>query len=388
MPITFEVRAVPSLTEIAATEWDTLAAPGGLYASHAWLGSVEREPGAGVEYLLARRADHPGRLACALPLYDVETEYNPYYAHRRHLDLLGLDGSWTLAGARRGYRYELPAAPDTGPELDALLAAALERAAARGARGLLFPFATTRTARLLWERGAAVALDGADATVTTDGAPFDEYLRKLSSKRRIAVRHEFSTFRAAGYELGLEKLADCYTEAAPLLGQIQRKYGHEAHDEGMREYLAGQAEALGEYSRVFTARRSGRLVGFSLMYEFGDTLYARAVGFDYAETGKAFEYYALCYYLPVEYMHRQGLRRLHLGMETYEAKLARGARLGPLWSVALPVPGSPLPEREPADTSEWPRRFGRRALPEEEWQQPWAAPWEGSGAPGAREVAR
>ena len=124
MPITFEVRAVPSLTEIAATEWDALAAPGGLYASHAWLGSVEREPGADVEYLLARRADHPGRLACALPLYDVETEYNPYYAHRRHLDLLGLDGSWTLAGARRGYRYELPAAPDTGPELDALLAAA------------------------------------------------------------------------------------------------------------------------------------------------------------------------------------------------------------------------------------------------------------------------
>ncbi|MER6329683.1 GNAT family N-acetyltransferase [Streptomyces sp. NPDC001034] len=378
---------MPSLTEIAAAEWDTLAAPGGLYASHAWLGSVEREPGAGVEYLLAHA---PDRLACALPVYDVEVEHNPYYAHRRHLDLLGLDGSWALAGARRGYRYDLPAAPDPGPELDALLAAALARAEGRGQRGLLFPFATSRTARLLWERGAAVALDGADAAVVTGGAPFEEYLRRLGSKRRIAIRHEFSTFHAAGYELGLEKLADCYAEAAPLLGQIQRKYGHEAHDEGMLDYLAGQVEALGKYSRVFTARRSGRLVGFSLMYEFGETLYARAVGFDYAETGKAYEYYALCYYLPIEYMHRQGLRVLHLGMETYQAKLARGARLSPLWSVALPVPSSPLPGRPLADTSEWLDRFGRRALPEDEWQQPWAAPWGApeAGTPGARERTR
>ncbi|MFR9788190.1 GNAT family N-acetyltransferase [Streptomyces sp. MB22_4] len=378
---------MPSLTEIAAAERDALAAPGGLYASHAWLGSVEREPGASVGYLLARARDP---LACALPVYDVTVEHNPYYAHRRHLDLLGLDESWALVGARRGYRYEPPAAPDPGPGLDALLAAAPARAEERGKRGLLFPFATSRTARLLWERGAAVALDGADAAVSTGGASFEEYLQRLGSKRRIAIRHEFSAFHAAGYELGLEKLADCYAEAAPLLGQIQRKYGHEAHDDGMRDYLAGQAEALGKYSRVFTARRSGRLVGFSLMHEFSETLYAYAVGFDYAETGKAYEYDALCYYLPIEYMHRQGLRVLHLGMETYQAKPARGARLGPLWSVALPVPSSPLPGRPLADTSEWLHRFGRRALPEGEWQQPWAAPWgaSGAGAPGARRGGR
>ncbi|MGW3173938.1 peptidogalycan biosysnthesis protein [Streptomyces sp. NPDC001153] len=376
---------MPSLTDVAAAEWDALAAIGGLYASHAWLDSVEREPGAGVEYLLARRRD---RLVGALPVYDVEVEHNPFYARQRHLDLLGMGGSWTLAGARRGYRFELPA--ETDAEVDGLLAAALERAEARGERGCLFPFVTTRTARLLWERGAAVALDGAEAAVVTDGASFEGYLRNLSSKRRVAVRHEFSTFRSAGYELGLEKLEDCYEEAAPLLGQLQRKYGHEARDEGMRDYLAGQVEMLGRYSRVFTARRSGRLVGFSLMYEFGEVLYARAVGFDYTQTEKAFEYYALCYYLPIEYMHQQGLRVLHLGMETYQAKVARGAHLSPLWSVALPLASSPRAETSPVDTSEWLRRFGRRALPDAEWQQPWTAAWEPSdaGVPGAREGAR
>ncbi|MFI6013286.1 GNAT family N-acetyltransferase [Streptomyces sp. NPDC051243] len=375
MSVTVKVRAVPSLADVAAAEWDTLAVSGGLYTSHAWLGSVEREPGADVEYLLARRGD---RLVGALPVYDVDVEYNPFYARSRHLDLLGLDGSWALAGARRGYRFELPAAAGTDADVDALLAAARNGAGARGERGLLFPFVTTRTARLLWERGAAVALDGAEAAVVTEGASFEGYLQNLGSKRRIAIRHEFSTFRSAEYELDVEKLEDCYEEAAPLLGQLQRKYGHEARDEGMREYLAGQVEMLGRYSRVFTARRSGRLVGFSLMYEFGDVLYARAVGFDYTQTGKAFEYYALCYYLPIEYMHRQGLRALHLGMETYQAKVARGAGLSPLWSVALPLASAPRPEVPPADTSEWLRRFGRRALPVDEWQQPWTSDWERS----------
>jgi predicted N-acyltransferase len=382
LSVTVKVCAVPSLADVAAAEWDTLAAPGGLYTSHAWLGSVEREPGAGVEYFLACRGD---RLVGALPVYDVDVEYNPFYARSRHLDLLGLDGGWALAGSRRGYRFELPAAADGDADMDALLAAARNRAEARGERGLLFPFVTTRTARRLWEHGAAVALDGAEAAVVTEGASFEGYLQNLSSKRRIAVRHEFSAFRSAEYELDVENLEDCHQEAAPLLGQLQRKYGHEARDEGMREYLAGQVEMLGKYSRVFTARRSGRLVGFSLMYEFGDVLYARAVGFDYAQTGKAFEYYALCYYLPIEYMHRRGLRVLHLGMETYQAKVARGARLSPLWSVALPLPSAPRPEVAPADTSEWLRRFGRRALPADEWQQPWTSAWE---APAAWEGAR
>ncbi|GAA3784100.1 peptidogalycan biosysnthesis protein [Streptomyces phyllanthi] len=372
-----------SLGDVADAEWDAVAAAGGLYASHAWLSSIEAEPGARAGYLLARRE---GRLAGALPWYEVDLEYNPFYALSRHLDILGLDGAWTMAGARRGYRFELPGAlsPDAAAVTDVLVDAALEEAARRGERGLLFPFVTTSTAKLLWERGAVVALDGAESSILTGGAPFDDYLATLPSKRRIAARHEYSTFLKAGYELGVEKLADCCEEAAPLLGQLQRKYGHDAHDEGMLQYLAGQLEVLGRYSIVFTARRAGKLIGFSLMYEFGDVLYARAVGFDYALMGKAFEYYALCYYVPIEYMHQKGLRELHLGMETYRAKVARGAVLSPLWSVALPGGPSPRPTVPPSDTSKWRLEYGPRAVTAEQWQPPWAVDWDTHGTAGDR----
>ncbi|MFJ5631805.1 GNAT family N-acetyltransferase [Streptomyces goshikiensis] len=374
MPHGLEVAAVSSLRDVPAAEWDALAATSGIYTSHAWMSSVEAEPGAQAEYLLARRQ---GRLVGALPHYQVDLEYNAYYATPRHLDILGLDGTWTVTGARRGYRFELPCdgTEDAAAVAEALVTPALEMAEARGDRGCLFPFVTTPTAKLLWERGAAVALDGAESSIVTGSAPFETYRSTLPRKRRNAVQHEFSTFLNAGYDLATERLEDCYEEAAPLLVELQLKYGHEANTDGMVQYLTGQLEALGRYAIVFTARIAGRLVAFSLMYQFGDALYARAAGFDYTRTEKAFAYYALCYYLPIEHMHRQGLRELHLGMETYKAKVARGAVLSPLWSVALPCKSSARPNVKPSDTSAWRLEYGARAVTEELWQPPWAVPW-------------
>jgi uncharacterized protein len=49
---------------------------------------------------------------------------------------------------------------------------------------------------------------------------------------------------------------------------------------------------------------------------------------------------------PLRYCYQHGIRRLHLGTESYEAKCRRGARPRPLWAVtSLPGqdPGSVAP---------------------------------------------
>jgi hypothetical protein len=84
----------------------------------------------------------------------------------------------------------------------------------------------------------------------------------------------------------------------------------------------------------------GRPVGCCLFYRHRGTVYLRAVGFDYEGLAGAFEYPTLAYYLPAGL---PGVRRLHAGIESPEAKALRGARLRPLWLLDLSE-RSPLEE--------------------------------------------
>jgi hypothetical protein len=67
------------------------------------------------------------------------------------------------------------------------------------------------------------------------------------------------------------------------------------------------------------------------------------VGFDYAALPGAYEYFTVAFYEPIRYAYAHGLRRIHLGRESYQAKVRRGARLRPLWGVLRPDPADPLP---------------------------------------------
>lgn len=86
---------------------------------------------------------------------------------------------------------------------------------------------------------------------------------------------------------------------------------------------------------MFTCCSAGQLVGFSLAYKWGGTLWLRAVGFDYGQLRGGYEYFNLVFYQPLYYAYACGLERLHLGRESYEAKVNRGGRLSPLWGVEL-----------------------------------------------------
>ncbi|GAA3084395.1 GNAT family N-acetyltransferase [Streptosporangium carneum] len=366
-----DISVVEELESIRQPDWDRLATSDDFYLSYRWLRTLEGDPRVGDHYVLAHDG---GTLVGALPIFDIRFEGSAFYAPERHHLALTGGGRWLLAGGRRAYHSGilLPGdEPDRRRVLRALLEAGLRLAAERDARGLVWMFAPTRVAGELREEGGTAAFDTVEACLTADG--WDGYLTGLSARRRKNTVRERRRFEQVGYELAEQPLDDCWRTLAELVANVQQKYGHRSTSESMRRVLAPQARFLDDESVTFTARREGRMVGGALRYRFGDTLYARMVGFDYARLLNAYEYFNLAYYLPIQYMQRTGLRRLHLGIESADVKAERGARLHPLWTVAVPCDGSALvpAERTAAERRGWQDRYDDRVLPPEHWDVPW-----------------
>ncbi|HEX4815173.1 MAG TPA: GNAT family N-acetyltransferase [Nonomuraea sp.] len=366
-----DIRVEEAIAGIRPSDWDRMATSRDFYLSHGWLRTLEGDPRVRNHYVLA---SHGGDLVGALPIFDVRFEGSGFYAPERHHQALTGGGRWLLAGGRRAYRSGvlLPGeGPDRRSVLRALLEAGLRLAAERQARGLVWMFAPTGIARELCEEGAVAAFDTVEACLDSDG--WDGYLAGLGARRRKNTLRERRRFDQAGYELAELPLSGCWETLAELVANVQRKYGHRSTPESMRRVLAPQVEFLDPASVAFTARRDGRTVAGALRYRFGDTLYARMVGFDYDRLLGAYEYFNLSYYLPIQHMERAGLRRLHLGIESAATKAERGARLSPLWTVALPCDGAVLvpSERAAGERRAWRERYDDRVLPPEDWDVPW-----------------
>lgn len=107
----------------------------------------------------------------------------------------------------------------------------------------------------------------------------------------------------------------------------------------MSARLRRQGEHLESRAVVFACFDGNTVVGFALAYRWGGELALRVVGFDYGRLAGADEYAQLAVHAPLRYCYEHGLRRLHLGTESYEAKCRRGARARPLWAVTS-LPGS------------------------------------------------
>lgn len=331
-------------------EWDRLAWPATFYLSHDWVRTIEPVVGMAPSYLVA---EGEGRTVGLLPLYVGDAPLNGRY--RPALLLEGLSGRWEgrflLAGSAAGYHTDLLI--DAGLErahrravvggLVEELRAAVEREAAIGAFVLYagdeaadeLATAAPDLVRLRLQPEAEIVLPGSDV---------GDYLAGLPGHRRRRVRHEMRAFAACGYECATEPFEDVWREAAPLAVGVERRHGGRLTVEQMGRVLRAQADALGRRGIAFTARRRGRLVGLCLAYEWGDALYARLVGFEYAELEGAFEYFNLTYYRPIEHCYRRALRRLHLGLGAYEAKVLRGAVLRPLWALVLAAAVRPAKE--------------------------------------------
>lgn len=371
------VAVASSIAEIEAEPWDALVGEDGFYSSHGALSAVEAEPGACARYVLVSAGS---RLVAGLPVYVVAHDLNSGYDPARRGDALAFDGPVAVAGPRRGYRNVLAVDRSAPPELRrAALRAAVEHAlalaAAAGRTALVWPFASTETLRRLSEAvPTRAAFETGEAEIAVAGSTLEDHLAQLPRSRRKQAKSDLRAFRGAGWDVREERLLRIVDEAAPLLANVERKYGRMATVPGLVRHLRTQATSLDGRDVVFTCRDArGTLAGYFLAYRWRDTLYGRLNGFDYDRLRGGREYFALSFYAPLAYAAGHSLRCLHLGIGALEAKVMRGARLLPLWAAAVSAsgPGS-LVLAESGACDEFRSRFERftGAIRDGDWRLP------------------
>jgi hypothetical protein len=326
---------VESIRYVGLRQWNMVAAPSGLYSSGSWMLTQEGDRTALVRYLLVE--DQSGELLAALPIYQVDRETNERYDQVRQ-DMVSGAESFRVLGSRRGYRSSVLIAPHVHGQLRNAVTATIRSQLAALARSedcvLYWAFVPDeQLADVIACGGSANPVQvGSEAFLAIPKGGFEEYAAGLPIRRRHNVRGERRRFLEAGYQVAIEPLPKVAFEAAPLLAQLEQKHGSENDVVVYQFYFKRLLEEV-DQGYMLTCRYDGRLIGFCLFHSFAGTLWGRAVGFDYPNLRKAFEYFNLGFYELIEHGSRIGAHRVHLGIASLEAKLTHGATTQPLWAV-------------------------------------------------------
>jgi hypothetical protein len=346
--------------------WDQLASGRSFYVAADWLRFADTDRVASSQYL-GLAID--GRLAAALSSHWAPDEIEAGYIAARAIEpsfemALPSNGVLTLGG-RRGFLSGVLVAPGADRSAAAGHLADLIRHATGGMRepraggsggssprastaAWWWPYLVTSDADVVMAAGErlggaarpGVHLVGADCVMDVVGTTIDDHVATLPTRQRRAnFRREDKRFTDSGLAIRQVGLAEHWRDLGPLLAAVQQKYGHGQSAGEMSARLRRQGEHLGSRAVVFACFDGDVIVGFALAYRWGDELALRVVGFDYERLRGADEYAQLAVHAPLRYCYSHGLRRLHLGTASHEAKCRRGARPRPLWAVtSLPGP--------------------------------------------------
>ncbi|GAA3850952.1 hypothetical protein GCM10022243_15960 [Saccharothrix violaceirubra] len=360
--------------ELDPERWDSLARQAGFYVSRHWIRAWEEH--AGARPLMVAVYDDD-RLLGAVPCFETRAGTgNPRYDLGTLLDVdnARLDPQ-LFGGGNSGYRgdvlYERAAPSEARAAVLSLLMETLTNVAAtRGARGWSLLYLDGRTAaEVAPYTDAHRLIIGASATMPLEYEDFDGYLGSLSTSNRSNARRDIRSFERSGATVEARRgLAGSVDLVAPLLGNVQGHHGADPSVAGAAGYLRlCAAGGLDDQAVVFLARLDGRPVAFSLAYEFGGRLWMRVVGLDYDRAPACGAYFTTYFYEPVRYALARGLREIDFGMESFEGKLRRGARLRPQWAVAS-VPGVDLGDWNARRRAHWLAEFGHhRGFHPDDW---------------------
>jgi predicted N-acyltransferase len=351
-PDDIDVQVVDGADEIADDEWDRVGAGCGLYTSRPWLRSLEDDPWHDVWYLTARSG---GELLGLLPLYLssglASAGSDAYYDPSAVLAgaPLGDPARWSpalLAGSRTGYEGGMLLWPGlTAARRAAVLGALADRlrrlAEAWQVRLSAFMHLTPAAAAelapvlgtrpLLTEATAVMCLAGVDS--------FEGFVAALPKRRRARVRAEVREFGGSDLRIRETRLSGAVDVVARLLAAHHHRYGHHDTPQMLGVHFRQQAAHLDEQSRVLLCERDGEALGALLVYEWGDSWYVRAVAADESLRGHPSAFFNLLYYVPLRMAFERGVRRYVIGPSTLAAKVWRGARVEPRWSLLVGADG-------------------------------------------------
>jgi len=337
-------QAVTTLADVDPADWNRLARQASVYSSYRWLRYVETHRNAVARYFLVRRGRE---LLAALPSYLFRADIPTFYDPTRLLGATRMaepDRPVLIGGTREGYRSELltsdALSEDERRTVVSLLLADLRRQGAEADALTAILYVPDHTveflAPCLRETDRLFVLDAeAVIAVPVDGLP--AYLDRMPRHRRNTIRREMKRFAASDCRLEIHRLADCLADIGRLSVQLLGKYGRIADPDEEAHRFERQAAFTNELSRVFCAYRGDSMVGFAHFIQWRDTVYARSLGFDHDVSRQAALYFNLAYYSAIRYAAATNIRLINLGCDSFEAKVARGARLYPLWGILLDV---------------------------------------------------
>jgi hypothetical protein len=326
-PIT--ARIAESVSAVPAEDWDACAGAGNPFVNHAFLSILEESDSVGrgtgwqpLPVIVDGADGKPGAIA-------------PAYAKSHSQGEYVFDHAWADAWERAGGSYypklqiASPFTPAPGPRLllrDPDLASALLGAleTVTDQNGLSSAHATFVAPDQvpLFEAAGWLIRTGTQFHWHNDGyASFDDFLGRLSSRKRKAIRHE----RAKAVE-GLTirhvtgaDLTEAHWDAFWVFYQDtgSRKWGQPYLT---REFFSLLGERMGDRTLLILAERDGHPIAGALNLIGADTLYGRYWG---CTEEVPFLHFELCYYQAIDAAIARGLGTVEAGAQG-EHKLARG----------------------------------------------------------------
>ncbi|WP_425229152.1 GNAT family N-acetyltransferase [Sphingomonas sp.] len=338
-------RLAQGVSSVSAAQWDACAGTGNPFVGHAFLAALEASGSVGgrtgwqpVPVVVDGDGDAPAAIAPAYLKTHSQGEY--VFDH-------GWADAWTRAGGSYYPKLQIaaPFSPVPGPRLllrdpaaAPTLIAALE--AVTEQHGLSSAHATFIAPEQvpLFEAAGWLIREGTQFHWRNDGyASFDDFLARLASRKRKAIRKERTaaveglTIRhLVGDEIGPREWA-AFWRFYQDTGS--RKWGQPYLT---RAFFPLLGEALGERVLLILAERDGHPIAGALNLIGDDTLYGRYWG---CTEEVPFLHFELCYYQAIDAAIARRLGTVEAGAQG-EHKLARGYLPTPTWSAHyLPDPG-------------------------------------------------
>jgi predicted N-acyltransferase len=344
------IEAYDDPAGLPGEEWDALLGRDDFYLSTRWLQVVQQTARVPIHHLLLRRGD-----ATVAALTIAQLDQNAPWLLGRPDTLLAHSAETGLPGAA-ACRADLPVDLDAALlpglvcggrhlgrtrvlhangarpyDIADLVAHAEDLAARRGLRSVSFLYVDDDNAplrALLSERGYVSHESAQYCWLPLPPGGLDAYLDLFSAHRRRRMLAERRSIADAGVRVCVEPLT---AAVLPRLGELEAelfaKYGlRDWRPEQSRRFLHQVLDELGQDALVSLARAGGEIRGFGLLLRRGDQWFAHRAGFDYAfqSEGRLPLYYEVLYYTPVELAEAAGVRAIHYGIGSTEAKRSRG----------------------------------------------------------------